>query len=150
RRRGRSDSSRPASSSRTRSRTGPTPRCGRWPRRPSTRSGRASPAEPGPAAAGVTVLFETERLCARLPASEEADAVARFYFANRDHLQPWSPTFHHGTFSAEFWADETERRQLDFEAGREARAFLYRREDHGRVLGNLSLAPIVRGALQAA
>ena len=97
----------------------------------------------------MTVLFETQRLCARLATREGAAEVARFYADNRDHLQPWSPTFHQGMFSEEFWAEEVERRRLDFEGGREARAFLYLRDHPGRVVGNLALAPIVRGALHA-
>ena len=94
-------------------------------------------------------VFETDRLRIALPARAEATEVAAFYSANREHLQPWSPTFHAGLFSAEFWAGEAERRLADFEAGREVRALLYPRRGSRRVIGTLSLAQIVRGAFHA-
>jgi ribosomal-protein-alanine N-acetyltransferase len=97
----------------------------------------------------VTAVFETDRLCLRLPAREDAVEVAGFYLANRDHLQPWSPTLHPGLFSAEFWAGEAERRLGDYHTGLEVRGFLFLRADPRRVVGNLSLAPIVRGAFHA-
>jgi ribosomal-protein-alanine N-acetyltransferase len=97
----------------------------------------------------LTTVFETERLCLRLPGRSEAAAIADFYTVNRRHLQPWSPTFHSGLFSELFWANENERRLADFRAGREVRGFVYLREGTGRLVGNLSLVHIVRGVLQA-
>jgi [ribosomal protein S5]-alanine N-acetyltransferase len=97
----------------------------------------------------VSAVFETERLSLRLPARAEAAAVAAFYEANREHLQPWSPTLHPGLFSEAFWAGEAERRLADFRAGRGVRCFIYLRTGGGRVIGNLSLAQIVRGASHA-
>ncbi len=97
----------------------------------------------------MTGVFETERLSLRLPAPSEAAAVAAFYRDNRGHLQPWSPTFHPGFFSEAFWALEAEHRLADFQAGLEVRGFLYLRDRPCRMIGNLSLAQIVRGALHA-
>ena len=97
----------------------------------------------------MTALFETERLCIRLPTRQDAVEVAGFYRTNREHLQPWSPTLHPGLFDAEFWAGEAERRLGDYQAGLEARGFLFLREDPRQVVGNLSLAQIVRGAFHA-
>jgi ribosomal-protein-alanine N-acetyltransferase len=97
----------------------------------------------------VSTLFETERLCVRLPGAADAARVAAFYSGNREHLQPWSPTFHPGLFSEEFWAAEFDRRLADYQAGREVRGFLYLPDDPERVIGNLSLSQIVRGVLQA-
>ncbi|HXM57302.1 MAG TPA: GNAT family N-acetyltransferase [Candidatus Dormibacteraeota bacterium] len=95
------------------------------------------------------LLFETERLCVRLPTRADAVAVAAFYRQNREHLQPWSPTFHPGMFAPEFWAAEVGRRQADFESGREVRAFLFGRHDPSRAIGNVSLSQIVRGVFHA-
>jgi ribosomal-protein-alanine N-acetyltransferase len=97
----------------------------------------------------LTVLYETERLVVRLPERATAGAVAAFYADNREHLQPWSPTLHAGLFSPSFWLTEAERRRAEFESGREARGFLHLREAPGRVVGNLSLTQIVRGAAHA-
>jgi [ribosomal protein S5]-alanine N-acetyltransferase len=98
----------------------------------------------------VSAVFQTDRLSLRLPTRAEAAEVARFYVANRAHLQPWSPTFHPGLFSEAFWAGEAERRLAEFDGGREVRGFLYVRSDRGRqVIGNLSLVQIHRGAAQS-
>ncbi|HSR23878.1 MAG TPA: GNAT family N-acetyltransferase [Candidatus Eisenbacteria bacterium] len=97
----------------------------------------------------MTAIFQTERLCLRLPARAEAAALAGFYAANRAHLQPWSPTFHQGMFSADFWVAEADRRLADFRAGHEVRGFLYLRAEPSRVVGNLSLSQIVRGVFHA-
>jgi ribosomal-protein-alanine N-acetyltransferase len=97
----------------------------------------------------VTAVFETERLCLRLPTRESAAAVADYYRLNRDHLQPWSPTLHPGLFSPDFWAGEAERWLGDYQAGLEVRGFLFLRDGPNRVVGNLSLTHIVRGALHA-
>ena len=97
----------------------------------------------------MTAVFETERLRLRLPTREDAAAVARFYLANREHLQPWSPTLHPGLFDAGFWAGEADRRLGDYQAGLEVRGFLFLRDEPRRVVGNLSLAQIVRGAFHA-
>ena len=97
----------------------------------------------------MSAVFETERLCLRLPAREDAAEVARFYLANRQHLQPWSPTLHPGLFSEDFWAGEADRRLGDYQAGLEVRGFLFLRDAPRRVVGNLSLAQIVRGAFHA-
>lgn len=97
----------------------------------------------------MTAIFETERLSLRLPGPADAAGLARFYAANRGHLQPWSPTFHPGMFTDDFWVVEADRRLADFQAGREVRGFLYPRGGPSRVLGNLSLAQIVRGVFHA-
>ena len=97
----------------------------------------------------MNVVLETERLRLGLPGREDAAEIVRFYAANRDHLQPWSPTFQPVLFSERFWREEADRRRAEFEAGRELCCFLATREEHGRVIGNVSLTQITRGAFQA-
>jgi [ribosomal protein S5]-alanine N-acetyltransferase len=97
----------------------------------------------------VNAVFETERLLLGLPEREDAAEIVRFYTQNRDHLQPWSPTFGAPMFSVAFWREEADRRRAEYEAGHEVRCFLATRTDPGRVIGNLSLAQVVRGAFHA-
>jgi ribosomal-protein-alanine N-acetyltransferase len=99
--------------------------------------------------AAVNPLIETDRLWLGLPAREDAGEIARFYNENRDHLQPWSPTFVPMLFSAAFWRDEAARLRTEFQAGREMRCFVATRNASARVIGNVSLTQIVRGAFQA-
>jgi [ribosomal protein S5]-alanine N-acetyltransferase len=102
-----------------------------------------------PGARARVILFETERLRLGLPGVGDAAEIARFYVSNRDHLQPWSPTLHPGLFSERFWRDEVGRRRAEFDGGREARGFLSTRDEPARVIGNLSLTQISRGAFHA-
>jgi ribosomal-protein-alanine N-acetyltransferase len=97
----------------------------------------------------VNVVFETERLRVGLPTRDDAAAAVRFYAVNRDHLQPWSPTFHPALFTERFWWDEATRRRAEFEEGRELRCFITARDDRRLVIGNVSLTQITRGASQA-
>src|SRR5205809_626869 len=99
--------------------------------------------------APVNALIETDRLRLGLPSRDDAAEVARFYTENRDHLQPWSPTFLPALFSAHFWREEAARRQAEYEAGREMRCFVATRNAASRVIGNVSLTQISRGPFQA-
>jgi ribosomal-protein-alanine N-acetyltransferase len=96
----------------------------------------------------VKAIFETERLRFRVPGGEEAAEVARFYRDNRDHLQPWSPTFPLVMFGEGFWGAELARRRADVDAGGDVRGFIFTRDLPCRIIGNLSLTSIVRGVLQ--
>ena len=97
----------------------------------------------------VNVVFATERLRVGLPARDDAAEVVRFYAANRDHLQRGSPTFPPALFNERFWQQEAIRRRVEFEDGRELRCFMTTREDRRRIIGNVSLTQITRGAFQA-
>lgn len=97
----------------------------------------------------MSVLYETERLLLRLPRAADAPELVRFYVENRHHLQPWSPTFPADFFTEAFWRDQARLRRLDFQAGREVRPFVFHREQPRRVIGQLSLGQIARGAFEA-
>ena len=93
-------------------------------------------------------LVESDRLVLRLPENSDVPAIVRFYKGNRDHLQPWSPTFSDRIFRTEYWFDQVISRRAEFEAGLGARAFIFRKEARAVVIGNLSLNQINRGAAQ--
>jgi [ribosomal protein S5]-alanine N-acetyltransferase len=97
----------------------------------------------------VDAVFQTDRLTFRLPERGEATEIAAFYATNWDHLQPWSPTLHPVLAREAFWRDEVDRRRLEFEAGRDARGFLWTRAEEPQLVGNLSLTNISRGAFHA-
>jgi [ribosomal protein S5]-alanine N-acetyltransferase len=97
----------------------------------------------------VNAVFETERLRLGLADREDATEIVRFYTVNRDHLQPWSPTFPPAIFSVAFWREEADRRRAEYEAGRELRCFVATREECRRLIGNVALSQISRGAFQA-
>ena len=93
-------------------------------------------------------LVESDRLVLRLPETSDVHAIVRFYKRNRDHLQPWSPTFSERIFRSDYWFDQVISRRAEFEAGLGARAFIFRKQAPAVVIGNLALNQINRGAAQ--
>ena len=93
-------------------------------------------------------MIRTERLELRLPESEDAAEVVRFYRDNREHLAPWSPVWPEDFLTDEYWRDQAEQRAQEHHAGLGARLFVFKRADPARVIGNVSLTQVARGALQ--
>jgi ribosomal-protein-alanine N-acetyltransferase len=96
----------------------------------------------------LTTLVQSERLLLRLPEDDDVPEIVRFYTENRDHLQPWSPTFAPQVFQPGYWADQVAERRAELEAGLGVRAFIFPKDDRRRVIGNVSLTQIHRGAAQ--
>jgi ribosomal-protein-alanine N-acetyltransferase len=94
------------------------------------------------------VVFETARLRARLPGHRDVAAVLAYYRDNLEHLRPWSPRWPPDLLTPQFWRDQVVRRQAESAAGIAYATFLFQREDDRRVIGNLSLTQIVRGAAE--
>lgn len=93
----------------------------------------------------MTTLVRSERLLLRLPEDGDVPEIVRYYSENREHLQPWSPTFSPQMFETRYWTGQVAERRAELEAGRGARAFVFRLDDPRRVLGNVSLTQIHRG-----
>lgn len=91
----------------------------------------------------------TSRLVLRLPERRDAGAVAAYYRNNREHLGPWSPAWPDGVFTPEFWEEQATTREADLIAGVACSMFMFERERPHRVVGNVSLTQIVRGAAQS-
>ena len=74
--------------------------------------------------------------------------ILRFYEENREHLDAWSPAWPAAFFTEDFWHDQVEQREQEFRAGLGARLFVFPRDRPERLIGNLSLTQVARGALQ--
>jgi len=94
-------------------------------------------------------VIETERVVIRLPETEDVPDIIRYYDANRAHLQPFSPAFEPGLFDEATWHDQVEIRAHEFAAREAMRAFLFPRQGHARILGNLNLSRVYRGVAQS-
>ena len=75
--------------------------------------------------------------------------VIRYYAENRVHLQPFSPTFAPDFFDHATWFEQVGARTLEFAAGESFRGFLFDRQGPVRVLGNINLTQVHRGAFQS-
>jgi ribosomal-protein-alanine N-acetyltransferase len=94
-------------------------------------------------------LVETERLIVRLPQAGDVREIINFYGSNREHLQPFSPTFAPDFLDEAMWQEQVRIRIRENAAGESFRAFLFARSAPDRIVGNLNLAQVHRGALQS-
>ncbi len=107
-------------------------------------------------------MIETQRLTLRLPQVSDVPEVIRYYAENRAHLQPFSPSFAPDFLEEATWFDQVRVRTLEFAAGESFLGFLFERSDGPilpaaparrqapvRVLGNINLTQVHRGAFQS-
>jgi ribosomal-protein-alanine N-acetyltransferase len=94
-------------------------------------------------------LIDTERLTVRLPEVADVPEIIRYYGDNRDHLQPFSPTFAPDFLDDAMWQEQVRIRTREHAAGESLRTFLFAREAPDRIVGNLNLTQVHRGALQS-
>lgn len=94
-------------------------------------------------------MIETDRLVIRLAELADVPEIIRFYGENREHLQPSSPTFLANYLDEATWLEQVRNRALELAAGTGFRAFLFPRATPSRVVGNLTLTQVHRGALQS-
>jgi [ribosomal protein S5]-alanine N-acetyltransferase len=94
-------------------------------------------------------LVETDRLIIRVPDAVDVPEVVRYYRDNRDFLQPFSPTFTPEQFDVAAWQAQVIERQLEYARRESFRAFIWARADPARIIGNVNLTMVVRGAFDS-
>ncbi len=75
------------------------------------------------------VSFSTARLLIRTPQAGDGAHYAKYYKANREFLQPWSPSFNDDMFSPLEWEDSIPIIRQEFASGRTARFCLFRDDE---------------------
>lgn len=90
--------------------------------------------------------LETRRLILRLATLGDAPEIARYYRDNRLHLEPWLMRQSAETLTADYWRWRIEKNQEAFQREESVSLFLFLRERPERVIGNLNVFQIVRGA----
>jgi ribosomal-protein-alanine N-acetyltransferase len=94
-------------------------------------------------------LIETERLTLRLPQVADVPEVIRYYRDNRDHLQPFSPTFAPDFLDEAVWLEQVRARLHELAVGESFRSFLFSRSAPETIVGNLNLTQVQRGFSQS-
>jgi [ribosomal protein S5]-alanine N-acetyltransferase len=94
-------------------------------------------------------LIETERLIIRVPENADVAAIIRYYDENRDHLQPFSPTFTPDMRDPATWVEQVRVRAKELAAGESLRAFLFTKLPPAAIVGNINLTQVHRGAFQS-
>jgi [ribosomal protein S5]-alanine N-acetyltransferase len=94
-------------------------------------------------------LIDTQRLIIRVPQAADVPEIIRYYAENRDYLQPFSPTFAPDFLDEAIWLDQVRVRLRESAARESLRAFMYVRSAPQRIVGNLNLTSVHRGAFQS-
>lgn len=94
-------------------------------------------------------MIETERLVIRLAEADDVPEIVRYYTDNRDHLQPYSPTYASDFLDEAMWLEQVSTRAHEFAAADGFRAFLFSRPTPNWIVGNLNLTQVHRGAFQS-
>jgi ribosomal-protein-alanine N-acetyltransferase len=94
-------------------------------------------------------LIETDRLLIRLAQAEDVPEIIRYYGENSEHLQPFSPTYPPDFLDEATWLEQVRVRLREFAAGDGFRAFLFARDSPRRIIGNLNITAVHRGAFQS-
>ena len=94
-------------------------------------------------------MIETQRLLIRLAQDGDVHEVIRYYRENREHLQPFSPTYPADFLDEATWQEQVRIRAPEFAAGAGLRAFIFPRATPSRVIGNLNLTQVDRGSFQS-
>ena len=94
-------------------------------------------------------MIETERLAIRLPEIQDVPEIIRYYGDNRAHLQPFSPIFARDFLDELTWLEQVRVRSRELSAGESFRAFIFARSVPDRIVGNINLTQVQRGAFQS-
>ena len=90
-------------------------------------------------------IIETERLLLKTLGEEDAEAVAGYFFRNRDFLEEWEPKREASFYTAERQRAELVYEQGEMDAGRMLKLWIYKK-DGGKLIGSLAFSNIVKGA----
>ena len=94
-------------------------------------------------------MIETDRLVIRLAEVADVPEIIRFYRENREHLQPYSPRHAADFLDEATWIEQVRNRAPELAAGAGFRAFVFTRTAPARIIGNLNLTQVHRGAFQS-
>ncbi len=93
-------------------------------------------------------VLTTARVTLRLPEVEDADAIARYFDENRDHLASTRPRMSAEFFTPEFWRSQAGACRSEFRTDRSLRLFMWENAEPGRVVASANFTQFVRGAAQ--
>lgn len=97
------------------------------------------------------IELTTERLVLRLPDPELAPAISRYYLDNAAHFAPYCPRRPDGFHSVEQWRIRAADLRKASVGGQALHLHLFRRDgDPQRIVGDVNVTNIVRGAFEAA
>ena len=95
-------------------------------------------------------VIATERLMLRQAADSDVQALVDFFGRNREHLVHWEPPRPPDFYSEDFWRRQVALHRRVGENGSALMLFMFVKGAPGRIVGQISVTGIVRGAAQMA
>lgn len=93
-------------------------------------------------------ILKTDRLIVRLAERKDRDTVLAYYRENRQHLQPFNPTWPSDFLTKPFWDRQVDLNVDEFYADMSARMFVFLKTEPHIAIGNVGLSGIMRNAAQ--
>jgi ribosomal-protein-alanine N-acetyltransferase len=94
-------------------------------------------------------VIETGRLTIRLPEPGDVPSIVAYYRDNLEHFRPYSPPFDVDLLDETAWREQVGQRRREFTAGESFRAFMFAHSSAERLVGNINLTQVFRGAFQS-
>lgn len=95
-------------------------------------------------------VIATERLLLRQASDSDVPALVDFFERNRDHLVRWEPPRPPDFYGEDFWRRQVALHHRVEENGTALMLFMFEKGLPGRIVGQISITGIVRGAAQMA
>ncbi len=89
---------------------------------------------------------ETNRLTLGILNENYASLVLDFYLRNREYLKPWSAKREEAYYTLERQAVNLHLQSKDFKQGKGFRFHLFKKSNPEKIIGNIGISNIVRGA----
>lgn len=93
--------------------------------------------------------LRSERCLLRLPVAADAQAIAEFFYRNREHLAPWDPAPPKGFWTEAFWKPRIAQALLEYQRAQSIRLHVFLQES-GQLIGMVNFSNLRRGVSQCA
>ncbi len=90
-----------------------------------------------------------DRVIIRLPNKEDIKEISSYYQVNKEHLEPFEPVKSENFYTEAHWEEQVKTRLTEYNEGKSVRMFIFLRDSPEKVIGNISINQIARGAFQA-
>jgi ribosomal-protein-alanine N-acetyltransferase len=93
--------------------------------------------------------LETSRLIIRMPKTEDAKAIAHYFFTNEKYFRPTDPVRNEKTLTEEYWIKRISEIHSSYFSDQSLNLFLFPKEKSEQVIGSIGYTHFMRGPFQA-
>jgi ribosomal-protein-alanine N-acetyltransferase len=93
--------------------------------------------------------YRTARLALKTLDESASEAVLQYFVRNRTFLAPWETQRDAEFFTVQYMSKMLENEQIEMDAGRLVKLWIFKEDEPERVIGSLGFSNIVRGGFQS-